>query len=97
MSKPSGILTESLSGQGFFAQALGQAKEQQMGIESVKKYLIENGLHREIREFEGSTETVDLAAQALGVEPALIAKTLAFKVKLAFHPLEVRMTSTSMV
>lgn len=52
-----------------------------MGVENVRKYFVENGLPYEIREFDVSTETVELAAQALGVEPALIAKTLAFKVK----------------
>jgi Cys-tRNA(Pro) deacylase len=52
-----------------------------MSVESVKAYLAENGLDYEIREFDASTETVELAAQALGVEPALIAKTLAFKLK----------------
>lgn len=52
-----------------------------MGVENVRKYFAENDLPYEIREFEVSTETVELAARALGVEPAFIAKTLAFKVK----------------
>lgn len=52
-----------------------------MGVEQVRKFFIENGLPYEIREFDVSTETVELAARALGVEPPLIAKTLAFKVK----------------
>ena len=52
-----------------------------MSVETVRAYLAENRLDYKIREFDASTETVELAAQALGVRPALIAKTLAFKVK----------------
>jgi Cys-tRNA(Pro) deacylase len=52
-----------------------------MSVESVRKYFLERGLRYEILEFDTSTETVELAAQALGVAPALIAKTLALKVK----------------
>ena len=52
-----------------------------MSVESVKSYFIEKNLRYEVLEFEAGTETVELAAQALGVEPALIAKTLAFKLK----------------
>ena len=52
-----------------------------MSVESVKSYFIEKNLSYEILEFDASTETVELAARALGVEPALIAKTLAFKLK----------------
>ena len=52
-----------------------------MSVETVRAYLAENRLDYKIREFDASTETVELAAQALGVGPALIAKTLAFKVK----------------
>ena len=52
-----------------------------MGVETVRTYLKENGLDYDILEFDVSTETVDLAAQALGVEPALIAKTLVLKLK----------------
>ena len=52
-----------------------------MGVENVRAYLKGNGLDYDILEFDASTETVDLAAQALGVEPALIAKTLALKLK----------------
>ncbi len=52
-----------------------------MSVESVKSYFIEKNLSYEILEFDDSTETVELAARALGVEPALIAKTLAFKLK----------------
>jgi Cys-tRNA(Pro) deacylase len=52
-----------------------------MSVESVRAFFAENGLDYEIRELDESTETVEKAAQALGVEPALIAKTLAFKLK----------------
>jgi len=52
-----------------------------MSVESVKAYFRENDLPYEVMEFEASTETVERAADALGVEPALIAKSLAFKVK----------------
>jgi Cys-tRNA(Pro) deacylase len=50
-----------------------------MSVESVRAYFIRNNLPYEIREMNESTETVEKAAAALGVEPALIAKTLAFK------------------
>jgi len=50
-----------------------------MSVESVRAHFIQNNLPYEIREMEESTETVEKAAAALGVEPALIAKTLAFK------------------
>jgi len=49
-----------------------------MSVESVRAYFIRNNLPYEIREMNESTETVEKAAAALGVEPALIAKTLAF-------------------
>ena len=52
-----------------------------MGVEEVRVYFRDRGLPYEVREMDASTETVDLAARALGVEPALIAKTLAFRLK----------------
>lgn len=52
-----------------------------MGVQDVKKYFQENNLNYEILEFEASTATVELAARALGVKPALIAKTMSFKLK----------------
>lgn len=52
-----------------------------MGIEQVKKYFTDHKLDYEVLEFEVSTATVELAAQALGVAPGLIAKTMSFKVK----------------
>jgi len=50
-----------------------------MSVESVRAYFVRNNLPYEIREMDESTETVEKAAAALDVEPALIAKTLAFK------------------
>ena len=49
-----------------------------MTIEKVKALLAENGLSDRLHEFEASTATVELAAQALGVDPDQIAKTLSF-------------------
>lgn len=50
-----------------------------MSIERVRAYLGARGMEDRIREFPVSSATVELAAQALGVEPARIAKTLSFK------------------
>lgn len=50
-----------------------------MSIERVKTYLEEFNLSERIREFDVSSATVELAAQALDCEPGRIAKTLAFK------------------
>lgn len=52
-----------------------------MTIESVKKYIEEEGLDLEVIEMKESTATVELAANALGVEPARIAKTMALRLK----------------
>lgn len=52
-----------------------------MSVEDVRRHFAEKDLSFEILEFEASTETVELAARALGVDPALIAKTLVFKLK----------------
>ena len=52
-----------------------------MSIEDVKNYFKENQLDYKVKEVKESTATVKLAAKALGVEPALIAKTLSFKLK----------------
>ena len=54
-------------------------EEQNMAIEQVKAYLKGYGLADRIREFEESSATVELAAHAVGVEPARIAKSLSFK------------------
>lgn len=50
-----------------------------MSIERVRTYFDELGIALRIREFPVSSATVELAAQALGVEGARIAKTLSFK------------------
>lgn len=51
-----------------------------MSIEKVREYFRPLGLERNIREFEVSSATVELAALAVGVEGARIAKSLSFKV-----------------
>lgn len=50
-----------------------------MSVEKVKEYLKQYDLDDKVREFEVSSATVELAAQAAGVIPARIAKTLSFK------------------
>ncbi|MBP2649947.1 MAG: putative regulatory protein [Firmicutes bacterium] len=50
-----------------------------MAIEAVKAYFEEYGRADDILEFDVSSATVDLAAQALKVIPARIAKTLSFQ------------------
>jgi Cys-tRNA(Pro) deacylase len=52
-----------------------------MGVDEVRAEFEKRGVRCTIREMETTTATVTTAAQALGVEPALIAKTLAFKLK----------------
>lgn len=49
-----------------------------MSIETVRAYLAARGREGDIIEPSASTATVDLAALALGTEPARIAKTLSF-------------------
>ncbi len=50
-----------------------------MSIENVRAYLTLRGRADDILEFPVSSATVELAARALNVSPARIAKTLAFK------------------
>ena len=50
-----------------------------MSIEKGRAYFRELGIEDRVREFDVSSATVELAAQALGVEGARIAKTLSFK------------------
>ena len=52
-----------------------------MSIEKVKEYFAEYGREDDILEFDKSSATVELAAQAANVIPARIAKTLSFKNK----------------
>lgn len=49
-----------------------------MAIEKVKQYFKQWNMEGKILEFDVSSATVELAAQAVGCEPALIAKTLSF-------------------
>ena len=51
-----------------------------MSIDRVKAYFRELGVEDKVQELEMSSATVELAAQALGVEPGRIAKTLSFMV-----------------
>lgn len=51
-----------------------------MAIERVREYFKTKGMEDRIREFETSSATVALAAQALGCEECRIAKTLSFHV-----------------
>lgn len=51
-----------------------------MAIEKVKEYFKNRGIEKRIQEFEVSSATVVLAAQALGCEECRIAKTLSFHV-----------------
>lgn len=49
-----------------------------MSLEKAKEALERKGFLDHVIQLEHSTATVDLAAQALGVEPGMIAKTLSF-------------------
>lgn len=51
-----------------------------MSVASVKNYLKQFHLDEKVEEFTESSATVELAAHAAGVIPAMIAKTLSFKV-----------------
>ena len=52
-----------------------------MAFDKAKAYLQQYGLESHIMEFDTSSATVELAAKAVGCEPARIAKTLSFKVE----------------
>ena len=49
-----------------------------MSLEKAKAYLAEKGYADHVIELEDSSATVQLSAQALGVEPGMIAKTMSF-------------------
>lgn len=51
-----------------------------MTVGDVKRYLAAFGLDVRVREFDTSSATVELAAQAVGTQPRRIAKTLSFLV-----------------
>lgn len=50
-----------------------------MSLESVKAHLGKYGRDKDILEFDTTSATVDQAAEAIGVIPAKIAKTLSFR------------------
>ena len=49
-----------------------------MSLEKAKAYLAEKGYADHVIELTDSSATVQLAAQALGIEPGMIAKTMSF-------------------
>ena len=49
-----------------------------MAIEKVKEYFRQFGIEDKIMEFDVSSATVDLAAEAVGIEGARICKTMSF-------------------
>ena len=51
-----------------------------MSLEKAKAYLEEKGYGDRIMQFDTSSATVELAAEAVGTEPEKIAKSLTFKV-----------------
>ena len=51
-----------------------------MSIEKARKHLARYGLDSKILEFDTSSATVELAAEAVGTQPQRIAKTLSFLV-----------------
>ncbi len=50
-----------------------------MSIEKVRAFFAERGIEERVREFDVSSATVDLAAEALGCEGARIAKSMTFE------------------
>ena len=58
----------------------GESRKGNMAIDKVKKYFDSFGMADQVKEFDVSSATVELAAKAVGCEPERIAKTLSFKV-----------------
>ncbi len=56
-------------------------EEKKMAFERAKEHLKQFGLEERIMVFDTSSATVELAAEAVGCEPARIAKTLSFQVE----------------
>jgi prolyl-tRNA editing enzyme YbaK/EbsC (Cys-tRNA(Pro) deacylase) len=52
-----------------------------MSFEKVKKYFEQHDMKHKVMEFDSSSETVELAAIAVGCEPKQIAKTMSFIVE----------------
>lgn len=50
-----------------------------MSVDRVRNYLTRFSMQDRLKEFPVSSATVELAAKALGVEPARIAKTISFR------------------
>lgn len=63
----------------FYFRAFFETEEN-MAIDRVKTYFRQYGMEEKVKEFDVSSATVELAAQALSCEPARIAKTLSFMV-----------------
>lgn len=61
-----------------------------MSIERVKKYLSRWGRDQDVIELDGSSATVELAAAALSVPPARIAKSLTFYFAYVHHTVNYR-------
>ena len=57
----------------------GKGDDRKMAIEKVREFFKKWNRDKDIQEFNISSATVELAAQALNVAPARIAKTLSFK------------------
>ncbi len=55
-------------------------EDKKMAFERAKEYLKQFGLDSHVMEFKDSSATVELAAKAVGCEPARIAKTLSFQI-----------------
>ena len=53
----------------------------EMALTEVKKYFRQFGMEDRVLELSESSATVELAANALGCEPARIAKTLSFSME----------------
>jgi Cys-tRNA(Pro) deacylase len=52
-----------------------------MSVSEVRNYFTSKGLEDPVFELDSSGATVEMASKTIGVDPALIAKTLAFRVK----------------
>ena len=57
-----------------------RGKVNDMGVEKVKEYFRKFGIEDRVLEFDVSSATVELAAEAVGCEPERIVKTLSFKI-----------------
>lgn len=78
----SGIIYPSDPGDGALVSwhKADVREEKNMAFDIAKKYLDEKGYGDRVLEFEVSSATVELAAVAVGTEPARIAKSLTFMV-----------------